>query len=244
MITNKIMVLTIGILTLGGTAGAQTLRTDNGPAERPPASYKAMQYVDSKGCVYIRAGQGVRITWVPRVNRKRQVFCSPKNKPSLSATQLAAITGKPASRLVKSAVPVTVRTTQVSPETTVQTPNVPKKKPAQVAAPKAKPPAKIVTAVPKRQQAIRPANAIKARQAGGTYQQAAVSSGRKGVVPNRVDHVHGITLHAVVLDADISARGDAQMALVWSNTVPRKLVQQSRSKLVASMTTSTKSEMR
>ena len=86
------------------TANTQTLRSDTGPAELPPASFKGKQYVDSKGCVYIRAGSGGRITWVPRVNRSRKVFCSPRNKPSLSATQLATISGVPATRVKTPAV--------------------------------------------------------------------------------------------------------------------------------------------
>lgn len=57
------------------SVAAQTLRKDSGPAELPPASFKASQYVDSKGCVYIRAGVDGNVNWVPRVSRKREVVC-------------------------------------------------------------------------------------------------------------------------------------------------------------------------
>lgn len=58
-----------------GEAQAQSLSRDRGPAEIPPASFTANQYVDSKGCVYIRAGVDGNTQWVPRVARSRKILC-------------------------------------------------------------------------------------------------------------------------------------------------------------------------
>lgn len=70
-------ILAIGAVLMVSAAGlqAQGLRDSQVPAEFPPAGYKGSQYVDSRGCVYIRAGVGGSVTWVPRVSRQRQLVC-------------------------------------------------------------------------------------------------------------------------------------------------------------------------
>jgi len=72
-----------------GIAQAQSFRDQ--PAEFPSASYKGKQYVDSKGCVYIRAGIDGNVTWVPRVSRKRQGVCG--FKPTNVQTAASAPAG-------------------------------------------------------------------------------------------------------------------------------------------------------
>jgi len=62
-------------LTAATSASGQSLSGASAPAEFPPASYAGLQYVDSRGCAYVRAGVDGAVTWVPRVTRQRQVIC-------------------------------------------------------------------------------------------------------------------------------------------------------------------------
>ncbi|UWQ90165.1 SPOR domain-containing protein [Rhodobacteraceae bacterium M382] len=117
---------------------AQTLQKAQPPAEFPPASFKGKQYVDSKGCIYIRAGIDGNVTWVPRVNRSRKQICGyqqTKLKPgaSTSATSQAKApelitvpaAGRPTATAARTPVaapaPKTTVKTTAKPTTTTRT---------------------------------------------------------------------------------------------------------------------------
>ncbi len=93
------------------SVSAQSLARNSGPAEIPPASFKANQYVDSKGCVYIRAGVDGNVSWVPRVSRSRKVVCG--LSPSLGAGTAVAAAPKPAAQ---APAPVVIGANVLSPK--------------------------------------------------------------------------------------------------------------------------------
>jgi len=73
-------------LVLGTQTSAQALRDARPPAEFPPASFTGNQYIDSRGCVYVRAGLSGAVNWVPRVSRSREQLCG------FQPTQIAGTT--------------------------------------------------------------------------------------------------------------------------------------------------------
>ena len=114
------VVVMAGCLTaLPDGFGAQAQIREQQPAEFPPASYKGKQYVDSQGCVFIRAGIDGAVTWVPRVSRDRKVVCG------FQPTVIADAQPQPAAPAVDTAIVIEPDTTSAAPDTPVVTAKAP-----------------------------------------------------------------------------------------------------------------------
>lgn len=128
-----------------GQAPAQAVSSEQAPAEFPPASYTGRQYVDSNGCVFVRAGIDGNVSWIPRVSRKRKVICGfQPSIPGAAGTRTVAASQPAAAEPVQ----ITVADPAVKPAAAPAKP-APKKVVAPPA-PKPKPaPKPVVVARPK-----------------------------------------------------------------------------------------------
>lgn len=148
------------VLILAEDAPAQQSSNSTVPAEIPPASYAGRQYVDSNGCVFIRAGVDGATTWVPRVSRSRQLVCG--FQPSLAGQRRAA--DAPAQTAPEAAPPRQPTQRQAAPVRTVQQPAARMASPAPRPQP-AQPGAVVRRTAPAPQAVTRPAPTVVARPA-------------------------------------------------------------------------------
>ncbi len=186
---------------------AATLSSNSGPSELPPASFSGGQFVDSKGCVYLRAGHSGAVEWVPRVTRDRKLVCG--FQPSFAKTQAQQIV-KSAPRTVASksvaqgkkpipTVASTVATQPVRTKPIVLAPKIIAQKPVRTASVQVAPKTTPVTT-----QVVRPANPAVKVPAG--Y--------RKAWTDDRLNVKRAIQ----------TAKGIQASDLIWTRTVPRQLI--------------------
>ncbi|SLN63941.1 Sporulation related domain protein [Roseovarius gaetbuli] len=109
---SRLPIIAIAAALFGAMQGnAQSLRDAPTPAEFPASSYQGRQYVDSRGCVFIRAGVGANVTWVPRITRDRKALCG--FQPSVAkAAPAAAPAAKPAPAEVAAIAPAPAKPTR------------------------------------------------------------------------------------------------------------------------------------
>lgn len=89
-------------------AYSQSIAQIGGPAELPPSSYKGLQYVDSRGCVFMRVESSGTARWYPRVNAGRKPVCNQVKPGSIDVVADVPM-AEPAPAPVPAAKPVVGR---------------------------------------------------------------------------------------------------------------------------------------
>ncbi len=93
VMTLKILSVALWAATaLVSPSHAQSVSQIGAPAELPGAEFAGDQYVDSRGCVFLRAGYGGKPTWVARVGRDRKALCGyPPTLGAMAAKDASAV---------------------------------------------------------------------------------------------------------------------------------------------------------
>jgi hypothetical protein len=87
---SKVLSVAMLAATLGPLpALAVSLNEVGPPTNPPPVSFSGIQFVDSRGCVFMRAGYGGVVKWVPRVDSTHNVLCGFKPTEMGGGVQVA-----------------------------------------------------------------------------------------------------------------------------------------------------------